>query len=88
MSHRVNDILSGDILVNSGKAEVLNSSVVTKKTNSNDKPDFCLSVKKTFNIEVIELDVLKLLQNLNSSKLPGPDNIHQYSEGMCFRAYI
>jgi len=62
------------------KADVFNSyfsSVFTKETNSNHMPDFCVSVKETLdNIEFTELDVLKLLQNLNSSKSPGPDNVH------------
>ena len=39
--------------------------------------DFCVSPKETLgNIEFTESDVLKLLQNLNSSKSPGPDNMH------------
>ena len=63
-----------------GKAEVFNtyfSSVFTQEENVNDMPDFCASPKETLgNIKFTESDVLKLLQNLNSSKLPGPDNMH------------
>jgi len=70
-----------DNLVSSdaGKAEVFNtyfSGVFTQEENVNDMPDFCVSPKETLgNIKFTESDV-KLLQNLNSSKLPGPDNMH------------
>ena len=82
-SHRVNDILAEDnTLVSSdaGKAEVFNtyfSSVFVQEENVNKMPDFSPSVKETLsNIEFTEFDILKLLQNLNSSKSPGPDSIH------------
>ena len=49
--------------------------------------DFCVSPKETLgNIEFTESDVLKLLQNLNSSKSPGPDNVHPRILKECSRA--
>ena len=40
-------------------------------------PNFCVDVKETLNdAEFIVLDVMKLLQNLSSSKSPRSANIH------------
>ena len=55
---------------------------------------FCASPKETLgNVEFTEYDVLKLLQNLNSSKLPGPDNMHprilkQYAQELAVPLYM
>jgi len=63
-----------------GKAEVFNTyfnSVLTQEDNASDMPDFCASLKESLgNNEFTEFDVLKLLQDLNSSKSPGLDNMH------------